>query len=363
MHQHAGLRGGQPARDLAGAQHGGQRQVAAGERLADAHHVRRHAGGLGGEERAGPAEAGGDLVEDQHQPVLVGDLAHHPQARGVVDVHAAGALQQRLDDDPGELVGVRRGERAERRRPSRRRRRRARAAGRRRPAAAARPRTSSASRRPGRTRSCSRRCRRGSRRARSASGSARAGRRRAGAAAPSSAPPRRSPSRSRRGRRARAPRAPATTSRSASRTAGAWVSPPNITCAIRPSLVGVAAASSSGTAYPWIAAHHDDIPSTSSVPSAEPQPDAGRALDQPHRRRVGHRRVGVPDVLAVVREQLVAARASGVGRRRPSRRRGGAWRGRASPRSEPSVLGRRRAPRSRGRGSARGRPRRPGPRR
>ena len=36
----------------------------------------------------------------------VGDLAHHPQALGGVDVHAAGALQQRLDDDAGQLVGV-----------------------------------------------------------------------------------------------------------------------------------------------------------------------------------------------------------------------------------------------------------------
>ena len=43
--------------------------------------------------------------------MLVGDLAQHPQALGVVDVHAAGALEHRLDDDPGQLVGVRRGER------------------------------------------------------------------------------------------------------------------------------------------------------------------------------------------------------------------------------------------------------------
>ncbi len=83
---------------------GGQGEVAAGEGLADAHDVGHDAGGLGGEQRAGAAEAGRDLVEDQQQPVLVGDLAHHPQARGVVDPHAAGALQQRLDDDPGELV-------------------------------------------------------------------------------------------------------------------------------------------------------------------------------------------------------------------------------------------------------------------
>ena len=78
-----------------------------------------HAGRLGGEERAGAPEAGRDLVEDQHQPVLVGDLAHHAQAVGVVDVHPARALEQRLHDDPGQLVCVRRGERAELRPPSR----------------------------------------------------------------------------------------------------------------------------------------------------------------------------------------------------------------------------------------------------
>jgi hypothetical protein len=50
--------------------------------------------------------------------------------------------------------------------------------------------------------------------------------------------------------------------------AGSWVSPPNMTCAIDASCAW-AAASSSGTAYPWIAHHHDDMASTTSreVPS------------------------------------------------------------------------------------------------
>ena len=43
-------------------------------------------------------------------------------------------------------------------------------------------------------------------------------------------------------------------------TAGSWVRPPNITWLIRASCAW-AAASSSGTAYPWIAHHHDDIAS------------------------------------------------------------------------------------------------------
>ena len=57
------------------------------------------------------------------------------------------------------------------------------------------------------------------------------------------------------------------TSSSASCTAGRCVSPPNMTCDIAPSCAE-AAASSSGTAYPWTAAHHDDMPSTSCRPSS-----------------------------------------------------------------------------------------------
>ncbi len=40
------------------------------------------------------------------QVVPVGHLAHDRQAGRRVDVHPPGALQQRLDDDPGQLVGV-----------------------------------------------------------------------------------------------------------------------------------------------------------------------------------------------------------------------------------------------------------------
>ncbi len=49
--------------------------------------------------------------------MVVGHLAHHAQALRVVDMHAAGSLEQRFDDDPGELVGVRRGQRTEPRGP------------------------------------------------------------------------------------------------------------------------------------------------------------------------------------------------------------------------------------------------------
>ncbi len=50
-----------------GRRHG---EVAAGEALADGHEVGAHAALLGGEERAGAAEAGGDLVADEQHVVL-----------------------------------------------------------------------------------------------------------------------------------------------------------------------------------------------------------------------------------------------------------------------------------------------------
>src|SRR6476661_6324161 len=76
----------------------------------------------------------------------------------------------------------------------------------------------------------------------------------------------RSGSRSLRGARA--------TSRSPSDTAGWWVRPPNITWLIESSCERTAA-SSSGTAYPWIAHHHDDIASTTSL--TEPSGDRRRS--------------------------------------------------------------------------------------
>ena len=84
--------------------------------------------------------------------------------------------------------------------------------------------------------------------------------------------------------------------------------------------------------------HPVDELGAAAIGSSEPQPYAGRGLDQPHRRRLGHRRVGVPDVLAVVREQLVGGAVRHSGRRRCPRR-GGAWPGRASPRRARPALG------------------------
>ncbi len=68
----------------------------------------------------------------------------------------------------------------------------------------------------------------------------------------------------------------------------------------------------------------------------QPQPDAVRPGDQAHRRRVGHRRVGVPEVLAVEREQPAGVVGHRLRRwaRAPCRRPGAAWRGRGRRRAE-----------------------------
>src|SRR6201994_2236276 len=63
--QHRQLAAGDAGRDLGGAQGSGQGQVAAGQRLADAHHVRADPGVPGREQLPAAAEPGGDLVEDQ----------------------------------------------------------------------------------------------------------------------------------------------------------------------------------------------------------------------------------------------------------------------------------------------------------
>ena len=63
-------------------QDGRQRRVAAREPLADAEDVGPHAGLLGGEPGAEPAEAGDDLVEDQQHSGLVAERAQPAQVLG-----------------------------------------------------------------------------------------------------------------------------------------------------------------------------------------------------------------------------------------------------------------------------------------
>ena len=88
-----------PVATSARAQRRRERQVAAGERLAEAQDVGGDARVLAGEQRAGAAEAGGDLVGDEQHAVRVAQLAQEAQERRVVEAHAARALDDRLDDD------------------------------------------------------------------------------------------------------------------------------------------------------------------------------------------------------------------------------------------------------------------------
>ena len=63
-------------------------------------------GMVGGEQLAGAAEPGGDLVEDQQHVVPVAGLAKVDEIARIVKPHPARALDHRFDDHRGQLVGV-----------------------------------------------------------------------------------------------------------------------------------------------------------------------------------------------------------------------------------------------------------------
>ena len=81
---------------------GGERH-AAGERLRGGDQVRDDAVVLAREHRAGPAEAGLDLVGDEHDAVLVSELLDRLEVPGRRHDEAALALD-RLGDDGGDVV-------------------------------------------------------------------------------------------------------------------------------------------------------------------------------------------------------------------------------------------------------------------
>ncbi len=76
---------------------------AAGQRLGDRDEIRLDAGMLDGEERPGAAEAGLDLVGDQHDAVLVGD---RPQRLHELDRcgNESAFAEHGLDDDCGDAI-------------------------------------------------------------------------------------------------------------------------------------------------------------------------------------------------------------------------------------------------------------------
>ena len=90
-----------------GRERRGERQVAAGDALGDAHQVGRDVLLLAGEHRARAAEADRDLVADQQHAELVAQLAHRPQVALRVHEHPGRALDERLDDHRGDPLAVR----------------------------------------------------------------------------------------------------------------------------------------------------------------------------------------------------------------------------------------------------------------
>ncbi len=90
--------------DLLRGQGHGQRQVAAGDPLREAHQIGAHPGMLVGEEPPGAAKADGDLVGDVMDVAAAAQFAQLAQVDGRIDAHAGRALDQRLDDHPGDLL-------------------------------------------------------------------------------------------------------------------------------------------------------------------------------------------------------------------------------------------------------------------
>ena len=93
--------------DVAGRHGGRHGEIAAGDPLAEAQQIGAQARLLGGEERAGAAEARGHLVADQEHVVRVG-TPHRPGARsdGGGHQHARRTLHEGLDHHRGQLAGV-----------------------------------------------------------------------------------------------------------------------------------------------------------------------------------------------------------------------------------------------------------------
>ena len=106
MHEAPGQATTDPLGDVGRAKHGGEGEIAPGQRLPHAHDVGHHARGFGGPHRAGAAEPRGDLVEDHQGPTLPGKFGQHLHHSGVVEGHPAGALQDGFEDHRGDLVRV-----------------------------------------------------------------------------------------------------------------------------------------------------------------------------------------------------------------------------------------------------------------
>jgi hypothetical protein len=92
--------------DLVGRHDDRQRQIAPRDAFREAQEVRLDGRLLMGEKGAGAAAADGDLVTDQMHLVLVAEAAGETQVFRIVHRHAAGALDQRFDDQRCDVAMV-----------------------------------------------------------------------------------------------------------------------------------------------------------------------------------------------------------------------------------------------------------------
>ena len=78
-------------------------QGAAGQALAEAQNIGRDFGLLACEQRTGAAKTDKDFVGDQQHAMFFAGVGDAAQSRGFMHFHAAGALDQRLDQHGGDL--------------------------------------------------------------------------------------------------------------------------------------------------------------------------------------------------------------------------------------------------------------------
>ena len=89
-----------------GGDGGGERQIASGQCLTDAHDVWLHTRMFPSEELAGTPEARRDLIKDQQHLVLLAQGTCPHQVGGRIEIHASGTLHDRLQDQRGDLVSL-----------------------------------------------------------------------------------------------------------------------------------------------------------------------------------------------------------------------------------------------------------------
>ncbi len=94
--------------DLAGRERGGERHGATGQRFAEAQNIRGDTRMFTRKQLTGAAKAGGDFVGDQQNALAVAHLTNAFQPLRMVHAHPACTLHNRLQNDGGNFVAVRR---------------------------------------------------------------------------------------------------------------------------------------------------------------------------------------------------------------------------------------------------------------